>query len=285
MAYFYRRSSGRFYARIRVPEALQSHFRTQELRRSLTTTDRALACHLALAAALQWKAEFARLSGDMDLVKLSAGNPLLLSGGLIKLVDAAAEMGLSVPELFDQFKAGKLALSFQPNGLIGAEVPRLVFDGDGAVGPVVDIGETLDGQRLAPVYGALRLRHEAIALTDGELFSDCAFYSAKGKSVAFDLPGVAVPIGELLALRADCEGVRQKLAGTITPAMLETARPAPAHGADVIEAMQDAVLRKHTSTGARRAAPCWTPITRPRVVVGLQPPLGRTGVCTGYSSS
>jgi len=67
MAFFYRRSSGRYYARIRVPEALLPHFRTQELRRSLNTTDRALACHLALAAALQWKAEFARLSGDMDL--------------------------------------------------------------------------------------------------------------------------------------------------------------------------------------------------------------------------
>lgn len=63
-AYFYRRSSGRFYARIRVPAALQPHFRTQELRRSLNTTDRALACHLALAVALQWKAEFVRLGGD-----------------------------------------------------------------------------------------------------------------------------------------------------------------------------------------------------------------------------
>lgn len=243
MAYFYRRSSGLFYARIRVPETLRSHFSTQELRRSLNTTDRALARHLALAAALQWKAEFARLSGEMDLVKLSAGSPLLLSSGMVKLADAATEMGLSVQELFGQFKAGKLALSFQANGVMGAEVPRLIFDGDGGVGPVVDVGETLDGQRLVPVYGALRLRREAIALTDGELFSDCAFYSAKGRLVAFDLPGVEVPIGELLALRVDCEGVRQKLASAITPAMLETARPAPAYGADVIEAMQDAALR------------------------------------------
>lgn len=125
MAYFYRRSSGRFYARIRVPEALHSHFRTQELRRSLNTADRALACHLALAAALQWKAEFVRLSGDMDLEKLITVSPLLLSGGLVKLADAAPEMGLSVPELFDQFKARKQGLSVQVGGLMGATVQHL----------------------------------------------------------------------------------------------------------------------------------------------------------------
>src|SRR5690606_38721312 len=98
MAYFYRRSSGRIYASIRVPEALQSHFRTQELRRSLQTTDRDLACRLALAAALEWKAEFARLSGDMDLMKLQAGSPLLLSDGYLSLAVAETHPGLTVRE-------------------------------------------------------------------------------------------------------------------------------------------------------------------------------------------
>lgn len=239
MAYFYRRSSGLFYARIRVPETLRSHFSTQELRRSLNTTDRALARHLALAAALQWKAEFSRLSGDMDLVKLSAGSPLLLSGGVVKLADAAPEMGLSVSELFGQFKARKLGLSVQVSGLMGAEVSELAYE-DG--GPNIDIEETLEGQSLRPVFGLLRLRPDSVAYTAGEVFEECAFRNGKGGLVVLAYPGVEIPVGELLAECADCERVRIALTATITPAMREVARPAPAPNADVIEAMRDAAL-------------------------------------------
>lgn len=239
MAYFYRRSSGRFYARIRVPEALQPHFRTQKLRRSLNTTDRALACHLALAAALQWKAEFARLSGDMDLEKLIAGSPLLLSSGLVKLADAAPEIGLSVPELFDQFKARKKGLSVQVSGLMGATVQQLSYE-DG--GPGVDVGESLAGKRLSPIFGTLSLRPESLALASGETFSDCVFKDSAGRHVVLDWPGVDVPVGELLATRVDCESVRQRLAAAVTPEMRDAARPPapPAPATDVIQAMQDA---------------------------------------------
>ncbi|MBV7417321.1 site-specific integrase [Comamonas sp. CMM03] len=236
MAYFYRRSSGRYYARIRVPEALLPHFRTQELRRSLNTTDRALACHLALAAALQWKAEFVRLSGGMDLEKLIAGSPLLLSGGLVKLADAAPEMGLSVLELFDQFKARKQGLSVQVGGLMGAAVQQLSYE-DG--GPGVDVGESLAGKRLSPIFGTLSLRPESLVFTSGEIFTDCVFKDSAGRHVVLDWPGVDVPVGELLATRADCESVRQRLAVAVTPEMRDAARP-PAPATDVIQAMQDA---------------------------------------------
>ncbi|MEG2817136.1 MAG: site-specific integrase [Comamonas sp.] len=255
MAYFYRRKSGRFYARIRVPEALQPHFSTQELRRSLNTTDRALACHLALAAALQWKAEFARLSGDMDLEKLSAGSPLLLSVGTIKLADAAIEMGLSVPELFDQFKTRKLGLSVLVSGSMGVEVPELIFDDSDSV---VDVWETIGGRQLKPIHETLRLRRESVAITEGGTFTDCVFYRVTGKPVVLSKPmqkkgmdappepfdALEVPIGDLLVDRADCERVRQRLAATITPAMREAARPAPAPApnTDVIETMREAAL-------------------------------------------
>lgn len=237
MAYFYRRSSGRFYARIRVPEALQPHFRTQELRRSLNTTDRALACHLALAVALQWKAEFARLSGDMDLEKLIAGSPLLLSGGHVSLEDAAPQMGLSVPELFLELTACRAELGIQANGRMGAEVAELVFDDPS--GPIVDLGETLAGQQLRPVFGVLSVRAAALANTLDGVLGDCVFYRGR-VPVVFDLPELEFDIGALLALRADCEQLRQRLATTITPAMREAERPAPATNADVIEAVRAA---------------------------------------------
>lgn len=238
MAYFYRRSSGRFYARIRVPEALKPHFRTQELRRSLQTTDRALACRLALAAALEWKAEFARLNGDMDLVKLSAGSPLLWSSGLVKLADVAPEIGLSVGELFRQFKACNLGLCVQVNGLMGAEVPELIFDDP--TGPVVDISETLSGHSLKPIVGVLRVRPAAVVVANEDVFMDCAFYNGKGRPVVLDWPGLEIPVGDLLAQSADCEKVRKQLAAAITPAMLKATQPAQPTSADVIEAVREA---------------------------------------------
>ncbi|WP_368921261.1 DUF6538 domain-containing protein [Comamonas aquatica] len=238
MAYFYRRSSGRYYARIRVPEVLLPHFRTQELRRSLNTTDRALACHLALAAALQWKAEFARLSGDMDLMQLSAGSPLLLSDGYVSLADAAPQMGLSVPELFAELKSCQIELSVHADGRMGAHVTELAYEEGG---PVIDVGETLCGKSLSPIFGVLRARSAAVRYTDGLVFQDCVFHRGAGAFVAFDLPGLEVAIGDLLALRADCERVRQRLASAITPQMRDAARPpAPAPATDMIQAMQDA---------------------------------------------
>lgn len=240
MAYFYRRSSGRYYARIRVPEVLLPHFRTQELRRSLNTTDRALACHLALAAALQWKAEFARLSGDMDLRQLSAGSPLLLSDGYVSLADAAPQMGLSVPELFAELKSCQAGLSVHADGRMGAHVTELAYEEGG---PAIDVGETLSGKSLSPIFGVLRVRSAAVRYTDGVVFQDCVFHLGAGVFVAFDLPGVEVAIGDLLALRADCERVRQRLASAITPEMRDAARPpAPPPGTDVIQAMQEAAM-------------------------------------------
>ena len=227
MAYFYRRSSGRFYARIRVPEALQPHFSTQELRRSLQTTDRALACRLALAAALEWKAEFARLSGDMDLMKLQAGSPLLLSAGYLSLADAEEHTGLCAHELFSEFQTRRLDLYASVTSRMCAHVEELVYEG---AGPGVDLTETMHGVQQQPAIGMMRVRMSVLRLTDGRqgVFVDSAFYSmVRSGYVVFDLPELEIPLGELYAARADCERVRASLSSRLTPEMLRGRQPAP----------------------------------------------------------
>lgn len=91
MAYFYRRPNGIYYARIRVPDSLRAVFGSPDLRRSLHTSDYALASRLALAAAFEWKTEFQRLRSMFDSRKLVAGSPLLSQPGLITLRDAATD--------------------------------------------------------------------------------------------------------------------------------------------------------------------------------------------------
>lgn len=88
----------------------------------------------------------------------------------------------------------------------------------------------------------LSLRPESLVFTSGETFTDCVFKDSAGRHVVLDWPGVDVPVGELLATRADCESVRQRLAVAVTPEMRDAARPPapPAHSTDVIQAMQDA---------------------------------------------
>lgn len=237
MAYFYRRSSGRFYARIRVPEALQPHFNTKELRRSLHTTDRVLASRLALAAALEWKAEFARLSEDMDLVKLQAGSPLLLSAGYLSLSEAEEHIGLSARELFDEIKTRQITLYASVNERVGAYVEELVYEGDG---PGVDLSSTLMEAQTTPIMGMLRVRLEVLRITDGKagFFKDCAFHRMRQAGyVVFDFPELEIPLEELYVTRFDCERVRSALASKITPAMLSARRAAPPSkaGNEVIE--------------------------------------------------
>jgi len=103
------------------------------------------------------------------------------------------------------------------------------------------VGESLAGKRLSPIFGTLSLRPESLVFTSGETFTDCVFKDSAGRHVVLDWPGVDVPVGELLATRADCESLRQRLAVAVTPEMRDAARPpAPAPATDMIQAMQDA---------------------------------------------
>jgi integrase len=259
MAYFYRRPNGVYYARIRVPDALRAVFGAPDLRRSLHTSDHALASRLALAAAFEWKSEFQRLRKMFDAQKLVSGSPLLKLPGLISLADASAEVGLAVRQLFCELRARRYPLRIRADGWFAAEVAssELVSD-DPATPALLDIGETLSGRQLGAVFGELVVRHEALMLAEGDAFDDCVFYRDVGRRLAVvtDLPGVTVDLRALLAQRTDVEVVRNSLAGQVTPEMLDASRQSRFVAEDVnSERITEAVERgmmgdayKHKST-------------------------------------
>lgn len=247
MAYFYRRSSGVYYARIRVPDALRIVLGASNLRRSLHTADHALASRLALAAAFEWKSEFQRLL-MFDANKLLTGSPLLHTAGLISLDDAAQLIGVDVLELFLVAKTRRLTFCLMADGWMGADVPRaeLIRDDPSVKTLILDVGETLDGRELRPVLGVVYIRSNALAFVgeDG-LFNDCLFFrdAARRHAVVVDLPGVTVPVHALMLPRTDVEVLRQVLAAKVTPVMLSHATsvtPAPTlpHSDQITEAVK-----------------------------------------------
>lgn len=196
MAYFYRRPNGVYYARIRVPDALRAVFGAPDLRRSLHTSDHAMASRLALAAALEWKSEFQRLL-MFDANKLLTGSPLLHTAGLITLGDAAQLIGLDVLELFLAARTKRLMFCLMADGWMGADVPRAEL---ARVDPTVralnlDVDETLYGRDLQPVLGLVYIRLNPLMLVGGDgMFNDCLFFreAARRRAVVARMPGVTV---------------------------------------------------------------------------------------------
>ncbi|WP_157008359.1 DUF6538 domain-containing protein [Xenophilus azovorans] len=106
MPYIYRRASGTFYARLRVPDNLRAVLGSSDLRKSLRTTDYHAATKLALQTAAAWKQEFQRIEAMLDANKLAAGSPILLTSGLIRLDHAAEAAGLKV----ETYASGQVTL-------------------------------------------------------------------------------------------------------------------------------------------------------------------------------
>ncbi|MDR6539466.1 site-specific integrase [Variovorax soli] len=283
MAYFYRRRSGIFYARIRVPETLRGVLGSSDLRRTLNTSDYSVAARLALEVALGWKKDFQRIQAMIDAKKLTTGSPVLLTTGLISLADAADAAGLKVETLLREASARRSMLRLMADGWLGAEVPReeLVNDDPRGRSLVLDVGETLSGRPLGPVFGALHLRLNSLAFVENGMFTDSLFFrdALRRSAVVAPYPGTTVPIGSLLIDKADAEAIRANLAAKVSVGMLAAhgVRSAPEPAApNVFEASLAAVVEKasygpaykhkgtRTSTMLKEfyAAKPWAPATR-----------------------
>jgi integrase len=280
MAYFYRRPNGVYYARVRVPDALRAVYGSPDLRRTLNTSDHSTAQRLALMAAFEWKSEFERIYSMLDAKKLAAGSPILLSGGLISLDEAADAVGLTTAQLFTEARARgrRVRLRLVADGWMGVDVPRSELVQDALSSKrktlIVDVGEALLGRELVPVLGTLFIRPNALMLVSGGVFTDCLFFRdpALTQAVVTDLPGVSVPVGTLLIQRTDAEAIRADLAKSVTPEML-TAGDGGGVGAGIgaiSEVVEKAVMgaafkHKGTKTSAMLAqfyqAKVWSPST------------------------
>jgi integrase len=224
--FLYRRN-GRYYARLRVPAALQMVVGKTELRVSLWTADYELARLRVHEAVLSWKRSFSR-TGAMNPLQVYAGSPLLQGPGQLTLDSAARECGLTVPEMLQEIRNRRLDVRVAARGWWGCELAdhELEFDSDGSF-----VVNSAEGHAHALVNGELYVRREELDVLSGDTLRACLFFRDKQRTqaVVVPYPGQEVSVQSLLVDKADAEAIRSSLASTIQPFMLKlAARSLPA---------------------------------------------------------
>lgn len=218
--YLYRRN-GHFYARLRIPQALEGAYGKTHLRASLNTSNYGDARIRVLETVLSWKRGFLRLRSMLDARQLVAGSALLAGDGLLTLESAARESGLRVEDMLREVINRAVALRVQASGWQGSDVPagELEADYDGATLP----DDTLMNRELGAIFGTLYARHNALPLINDGLFTDCVFFrdSARLQAVVFAYPGISLSAGGMLIERTAAESIRASIAANVTPAMLK----------------------------------------------------------------
>lgn len=217
--YLYRRN-GHFYARLRIPQALEGAYGKTHLRETLNTSDYGDARIRVLETVLSWKRGFLRLQSMLDARQLVAGSALLAGDGLMTLESAARESGLRVEDMLREVINRAVVLRVEASGWQGSDVPagELEADYDGTTLP----DDTLMNRELGAIFGTLYARAGALPLINDGLFTDCVFFrdGAQSRPVVFAFPGISLPAGSLLIERAAADSIRASIAAHVTPAML-----------------------------------------------------------------
>jgi integrase len=222
-SFLYRRN-GIYYARLRVPRDLQVAFGKTHLRASLDTADYSLARIRVHETVLRWKRAFEALKNTVDAHVVVAGSPLLFGPGSLTIDSAARESGLTDAELVREAFNRRVELRLLAKGWAGSEMTadELEFDYDGSL--VVDAGDRWAQEFIS---GELFLRREELALAvNTGTYKGCLLYrdAQRRRAVVFPLPGVSVPLADLLILKSDAESIRSDLAARVTPEMIEAAK-------------------------------------------------------------
>lgn len=100
LSYLYRRSSGIYVVRVCVPHRLRGFVGKGELHVTTKTREPNAAKAVAFRIMAHWQGQILR--GDMDVLTIAAGSPLLTGEGVILVADAAAELGLSRSEILTE---------------------------------------------------------------------------------------------------------------------------------------------------------------------------------------
>lgn len=257
-----RRPSGVYVARLTVPERLRMVVGARVFVASTGSRNLAVAKLIASEQIARWRRHFFdldRLSlqglcmNPENILKIADGHPLLLAGGCIPLLEAAAVVGLSARDLLRQAAEGRLALYCRLHGEMGYRTPFGSFEPDDP-----DIGTVLvpnawdrpAGSRIHRAFGMYRVPSDettsvANSLLNAETPAVVAF-----EEPAPDLQGWAFVPDKVLKLTdqivevsaVEVDVLRRRMAETLSPAALEAARKT-LHSVDV----QAAVSPKATT--------------------------------------
>jgi integrase len=261
-SFLYRRN-GIYYARLRVPRDLQVAFGRTHLRASLGTTNYSLARFRVHETVLHWKRAFDALKSTVDAHVVVAGSPLLLGPGSLTIDSAARESGLTDAELVREAFNRRVELRLLARGWAGSEMPadELEFDFDGSL--VVDAGD-LWAQDF--ISGELFLRREELAYAvNAGTYKGCLLYrdTQRRRAVVFPLPGVSVPVADLLIQKADAESIRSDLASRVTPEMIKAAKHRRPASASPLPSAPVAPAHKHSTMPASKLVENFLAAKRP----------------------
>jgi hypothetical protein len=232
-SFMYRRN-GRYYARLRIPSQYQAVYGRTHLRKSLDTSDLAVARVRLHEVVLRWRREFERLKTMLDADRVLAGSPLLVGDGLISVGSASRESGIPVADIVQEAINRRFLVYVQAEGWQGSEIS--VFDlefehlgplEEGTYSPSILVLNSADGAPVSPVVGTLLVADQDLALASGNtVFQTSLLYRpGHSRAVVFRQP-ISVPKEQLLIHKTDAERLRVELSTKITPEMVAAARAA-----------------------------------------------------------
>jgi integrase len=239
-----RRPSGVYAVRLTIPTRLRAAVGATAFVASTGTRSLEVAKLLASELIAGWRRhlfELDRLSlsgasmTQESILKIADGHPLLLAGGHVPLGQAAAIVGLDVPDLLRQAADGRLALYCRLQGDSGYLAPFRAFEPDdpelGTV--IVPSAENRPREgRLHRAYGIYEVAPDEIAaVANALLTAGCASIvafkspSTASENLAF-VPDKTFHLTEdrLEVSAVELDALRRKLADAISPAALEAAR-------------------------------------------------------------
>lgn len=169
---------------------------------------------------------------DMDLIKVSNGSALLSGKGIIPVLTAASELGLSPEELLLEMWNTNTEVLFQAVDWSGTAIPidqveREYADDRSSFTYLIDDALAKGEKKLKNgLVLASRSRSAVDSLRAAGSHSDWLFFedSKRKKAIFFDSPGVEVELKDALVTKGSVEAIRVRLAGTIAAPVLEEAR-------------------------------------------------------------
>lgn len=214
-ACLYRRPSGIYAIRVRVPDRLRAVLGKGEIHVSTGMRDPGA----AKVAALKIQHELRRRLMTLDLERLTTSSPLLSGEGLIPLIEAAKAIGMGTEALLGELRGEGADLFTQSQHWRGWRIPDIGdierdFDGSFILNDIEAHGieQSLSGivRAYDPAVTIASLLVDAKAATESVFrFADCGGF--------WPHEPVTVPLGAWMVEKTAVERIRGRLASRVAP--------------------------------------------------------------------
>lgn len=237
----YRRSSGIYVVRIVIPRRLRQAVGRAEVHTSTGHRHLAAAKLAALEIQLAWRKKLM----EIDRAKLESANPLLLSGGLMSLSDAASAIGIPLTALLTELFNDRASLFVQAQDWPGWWVPDIHdierdYDGTFVINDIETKGSR---QLLTGLSQPFDISSFVVSLKTGP--STVSALRLEGVSAFFVDEPKQVNVEESLVPKSTIERIRSRLAALLPPAAVTPAAAPYLTIGDSAAVIYDPITAKH----------------------------------------